>query len=49
MYRNFVESSKYRRVRGAGGEYGEDNMPLAQWHDDEDDDDLDVTEYQLRR
>ena len=48
-YRNFVESSKYRRVRGAGGEYGEDNMPLAQWHDDEDDDDLDVTEYQLRR
>jgi len=38
-YRNFVESSKYRRIQ-------EDNVPLAQWHDDDDDD---ITEFQLER
>ena len=38
-YRNFVESAKYRRMQ-------EDNVPLAQWHDDDLDD---VTEFQLRR
>lgn len=47
-YKNFVESSKYRKVRtnGADGGMGDDNVPLAQWHDDDEDD---VTEYQLRQ
>lgn len=35
-FRNFVESSKYRRVH-------EDMMPLADWHEDDDE----VTEYQF--
>ena len=37
-FRNFVESSKYRRLNN-------ENVPLTEWHQDDDDDE--VTEYQF--